>query len=487
MKKITLLLLLITLAVPMQVYAATPIIQNGVTIGGIDVSGMNDMEAAEAVNNKVNSDISSEIIIHCVEGKIATLPVKDINLKWKNTGVATEAVSYGNKGNFVKRYKERKDIARNGLHLPLKYGFDRDKLSEFVDNNCMIYNEEAIEATITRTEEGFTITPGTTGVIIDKQEAMDFITNYIENEWNGDNAEIDLPCITDEPEAGEEELSQVTDILGSFETSYKTSGSNRSANVANGCRLVNGTLLRPGEEFSMYDHIKPFSEENGYKMAGSYMNGMVVDSLGGGICQVSTTLYNAVLRAELEVTERNNHSMIVNYVPASADAAISESAGKDFRFVNNTEYPIYIEGYTTDDKKIVFNIYGKETRPDNRVVEYKSEVLETTPALTENIIPSASYPVGYISIQSAHTGYKARLLKIVTVDGIEESREVVNSSSYKMVPRTAVVGIATTDPNAAAQISESIATGSIDYCAGVAGAWAAAAAALNAPATNVNP
>ena len=211
----------------MQAYAATPTIQNGVTIGGIDVSGMNDMEAAEAVNNKVNSDISSEIIIHCVEGKIATLPVKDINLKWKNTGVATEAMSYGNKGNFVKRYKERKDIARNGLHLPLKYGFDRDKLSEFVDNNCMIYNEEAIEATITRTEEGFTITPGTTGVIIDKQEAMDFITNYIENEWNGDNAEINLPCITDEPEAGEEELSQVTDILGSFETSYKTSGSER--------------------------------------------------------------------------------------------------------------------------------------------------------------------------------------------------------------------------------------------------------------------
>ncbi|MDY5000569.1 MAG: peptidoglycan binding domain-containing protein, partial [Lachnospiraceae bacterium] len=177
----------------MQAYAATPTIQNGVTIGGIDVSGMNDMEAAEAVNNKVNSDISSEIIIHCVEGKIATLPVKDINLKWKNTNVPTEAMSYGNRGNFVKRYKERKDIARNGLDLPLEYSFDRDKLSEFVDNNCMIYNEEAIEATITRTEEGFTITPGTTGVIIDKQEAMDFITNYIENEWNGDNAEINLP------------------------------------------------------------------------------------------------------------------------------------------------------------------------------------------------------------------------------------------------------------------------------------------------------
>lgn len=88
----------------MQAYAATPVIQNGVTIGGIDVSGMNEMQASEAVNEKVNSASSSEIIIHCVEGKIATLPVKDINLKWKNTGVTTEAVSRGNRGNFVKRY-----------------------------------------------------------------------------------------------------------------------------------------------------------------------------------------------------------------------------------------------------------------------------------------------------------------------------------------------------------------------------------------------
>ena len=101
--------------------------------------------------------------------------------------------------------------------------------------------------------------------------------------------------------------------------------------MANGTNLVNGTLVYPGESFSMYETVSPFTEENGYFLAGSYLNGQVVESFGGGICQVSSTLYNAVLRAELQVDERYNHSMIVGYVKASMDAAISEG-NKDLIF-----------------------------------------------------------------------------------------------------------------------------------------------------------
>ena len=93
---------------------------------------------------------------------------------------------------------------------------------------------------------------------------------------------------------------------------------------------------------------------------GSYLNGKVVDSIGGGIRQVSTTLYNAVLRAELEVTERHNHSMIVTYVDPSADAAIAESSGKDFVFVNNTDYPIYIDGHTADKKDYIYDLWCRD-------------------------------------------------------------------------------------------------------------------------------
>ena len=111
----------------------------------------------------------------------------------------------------------------------------------------------------------------------------------------------------------------------------------------------------------------------GYELAGAYENGQTVQSYGGGVCQVSTTLYNAVLKAELEVTQRSNHSMIVTYVKPSMDAAIAGDY-KDLKFVNNLDAPIYIEGYTVG-KDIYFNIYGQETRPSNRKVTYESEVV----------------------------------------------------------------------------------------------------------------
>ncbi len=486
--KIAMFFALVALCMPMTAIGAENVIYAGVTIGGVDVSGMSREAATSKVNEAVEAAQNAEITIHCIEDGTVVLPISDIDLKWTNTKVVSEALTYGNAGNFIRRYKDKKDISKHGAEYRIEYSVSTDAIDKFVEEKCLVFNREAKEAALEKTSNGFSVVPGHTGIVIDKEEAVAFITNFLLNEWDGNSCEITLPSKIDNLKANAEDLGKVTELLATASTSYKTSGADRSANVANGCRLINGTTLYPGEEFSTYESIKPFSVDNGYKMAGSYLNGMVVDSLGGGICQVSTTLYNAVLKAELEVTERHNHSMIVSYVPASSDAAIAESSGKDFKFVNNTEYPIYIEGYTTDEKKIVFNIYGYESRPANRTVEYVSEVLETIPALTENIIPSASYPVGYISVQSAHTGYKSRLIKVVKVDGVEESREVVNSSNYKMVPRTAVVGIATADPTAAAQISEAIATGSIDYCRSVAGAWVASALAVAPPAgADANP
>ena len=252
------------------------------------------------------------------------------------------------------------------------------------------------------------------------------------------------------------------DVLGTFTTSYSSSGPNRSANVANGCELINGTLLYPGDEFSTYECVAPFTQANGYYMAGSYMNGKVVDSLGGGICQVSTTLYNTVLLAELEVTERNNHSMIVTYVDPSADAAIAESSGKDFKFVNNLDYPVYIEG-VTQNKRITFTIYGRETRDPGREIRYESKVLEVNKPPADMLYADASKPLGYLVYDSAHVGYKAQLWKVVLENGTEVSRTQVNSSSYKMVPRSATVGTATEDPAAYEEIMAAIGTGSLDH------------------------
>jgi len=163
--------------------------------------------------------------------------------------------------------------------------------------------------------------------------------------------------------------------------------------------------------------------------------------MGGGICQVSTTLYNAVLRAELNVTERSPHSMTVHYVDLSEDAAIAGTY-KDFKFVNSTEYPIYIEGYTTSDKKITFNIYGKETRDKNRTISFESQMVSETPATTI-LQEDAGQGIGYKAVSSkGSSGYVAELYKIVKVNGVETDRIKVNKSTYKGTNRVVTYGTA---------------------------------------------
>lgn len=450
-------------------------ILEGIYIEDMPMEGKTAKEAKADVDAYVAELMSKEISLVTVNSNEVTITPADIGFRLVNPEVSEEAAAVGQSGNIVKRYKSRKDVQFENIKYDLVFEIDRELLRHVLEDQCSIYNVEAENATLTKEGEEFVIHPGKQGVVIDNDASLSKLETFFTEEWDGSATEVELVSKIEEPLGTEAELKKVKDVLGTYTTSFKTSGYARSENVRNGSRLINGLTLYPGEEFSTYEMVAPFTEANGYYMAGSYLNGQVVDSLGGGICQVSTTLYNAVLLAELEVTERHNHSMIVTYVDPSADAAISESAGKDFRFKNNTQAPIYIEGYTTDDKKIVFNIYGEETRDASHRVEYRSEILSKTYPDTEVIYTDAAQPIGAVTVQSAHIGYKAKLWKIVYENEQEVSREEVNASVYKMVPRYATVGVATADPNAYNQLMEAIATNSIDHVKNVAAALAAAA------------
>lgn len=447
----------------------------GIYIEDMPMEGKTAAEAEALIDEYVNQLMGKNIKLVAVhEGEVIITPA-DIGFFWSNREIITEAAAIGQKGNIVQRYKTKKDLQFENKVFELEFDIDKQLLKNVLKEKCSIYNVEAKNPTLKRVNDEFIIEKGQTGCVIDEEASLNRIYEYFVEEWDGQDDSVALVAVTQELSFGEEDLKRVKDVLGTFSTSFKTSNSSRSANVRNGCELINGITLYPGEEFSCYEAVAPFSVENGYYMAGSYLNGRVVDSLGGGICQVSTTLYNAVLLAELEVTERHNHSMIVTYVSPSADAAISESSGKDFKFVNNTQAPIYIEGYTTDDKQIVFNIYGEEERPGSHSVAYKSEVISQTYPDTEVIYVNEALPVGEVSVQSAHIGYKANLWKIIYENGEEVKREKVNSSSYAMAPRTATVGVATADPNAYNEIMAAIATNNIDHVKNVAAALAAAA------------
>ena len=481
MKKIGSLALFVGLscfaATFLPMFAKAQTIDKGIYIEGTDMAGKTHAEAESFVRDKVKTAEESVITLTSLTDYNIEVSAKDLGISWSNSDMLEEAFDYGMEGNIVERYKAKKDLEIRPVNLKIEYAFDYDGILNLINENMDNITQEMVNFEFHKEASGFSMTEGQKGITVNPEDAASYICIYLENDWDGNSASVNIPSVVDEPEGGSEDLAKIKDVIGTFTTAYKASGVARVTNVKNGCRLVNGTTLYPGEQFSMLDHIAPFTKENGYEPAGSYMNGLLVDSLGGGICQVSSTLYNAVLLAELQVDVRSPHSMIVDYVKPSGDAAIAESSGKDFKFTNNKDFPIYIEGYCTEDKTITFNIYGVETRPDNRVISFRSEVLETIYPDTENIIQDAGQPLGYRSITPAHIGYKARYIKEVTVDGVLQSSEPINNSTYKMVPRTIVVGVSTTNTDAYNQMQEAIASGSVDQCKGVADYWASQAVA----------
>ena len=451
-------------------------IAKGVYAESVDLSGMTAEEATDAVEAYVENLLDRSITLVAVGGNEEVVTPRDLGMTWANTDLVEEAQGLITGKNLIERYKALKDLEREPKVYELEFDFDYQAVSDILTGRCSQYDVPAEDYTLTREDGQFVIHSGTIGYALDVEDSIDDVVDFLKQEWDHSDCSIELDITETIPKGGNGELEQVTDVLGTFTTSYKSSGSSRSANVANGCKLINGQTLYPGDELNTLDLITPFTEKNGYFLAGSYLNGQVVESFGGGICQVSTTLYNAVLLAELEVTERYNHSMSVTYVDPSMDAAIAESSGTNFCFVNNTDYPVYVEGYTTSDKKITFTIYGKETRDTvNRSVRYESEILETTYPETDQITADAGQPFGYISTSGMHVGYKARLWKIVTENGTE-TKEQVNSSTYKMSPRSAVVGVVTDNADAYNAIMAAIGSGSIDNVKAVIAAYTVPAA-----------
>ena len=437
-----------------QVYAeekTSPEILEGVFIDSVNVSGMNKKEAVQAVEDHMREVKGYRIQLQ-IGDNVVSVPAGELGLDWANESVVDKALDFGQKGNIVKQYKARKDLEQEPVRLTLQYGADEASIETVLKEKCVVLDREPENATMTRTEDGFDIVPEKQGITLEVDEAQKTIQDYLSSQWRSGLGMVTLPAKITEAAHKASELQTVQDILGSASTDYSSSSANRAANIQRGTELLNGTVVYPGESVSVTELVIPFDEENGYAPAPSYENGEVVDSYGGGICQVSTTLYMSLLRAELEITERHNHSMIVTYVQPSMDAAISEGY-KDLKFTNNLETPIYIEGYTSGGE-VGFVVYGQEYRPEGRSVTYESETLETIEPEVELTASQDSF--GTITqTGSPHTGYNACLWKIVSENG-KETKEQVNSSTYNMTPEKYSVGVRTDSAEAESKLRAAI-------------------------------
>ncbi len=202
----------------------------------------------------------------------------------------------------------------------------------------------------------YEVVPSVTGVDFDVEEARRLLNEAAEG------SEVTVPVILTEPKISTETLqaSLFKDVLGSGSTKC-SSPAERWYNIDLAASRVNGTILLPGEVFSYNDHCGPYTLSSGYKKAGTYQNGQSIDATAGGICQLSSTLYWVTLKANLEIVERNKHAFNGGYMPVIGTDATVWSDQLDFRFKNNTEYPIKIEAYQDKSHNLHVTIYGTDT------------------------------------------------------------------------------------------------------------------------------
>ncbi|MCR5294553.1 MAG: VanW family protein [Lachnospiraceae bacterium] len=427
-------------------------ILEGVKIGNLDVSGLTSKEAAEKVEEAVK-ELSEHVLTAEVSGREFTVPIAELGCGWDNPEVVGEAVSQGLSGNLIARFKKMTAARREGIDLPLNRSYDENKLRAFLRHIAdEIYVEPVESELIFQGTEPY-VTEGSDGEKLDVQSAFSHLMIYLSSGWTEGEPRIELK--TQKIGQGErrEELLKIRDRLGVGETDAVGSQPERMQNIMNAMELISDTMLEPGESFSTLEKLVPFTAENGYALAHSYEEGAVVDTYGGGICQVSTTLYQAVMAAELEVNERSSHSMIVGYVEPSRDAAISESGGKDFIFTNNTSAPIYIKG-SVNGTILRFDIFGLESRPGSRQISYRTKILAEEPA-SAVFTADPDKPVGYIRLdQEPHRGLSAELYKDIVTDGQEAGSELYNTSDYIMSPARYTVGTGGAEEELLADLEE---------------------------------
>ena len=249
------------------------------------------------------------------------------------------------------------------IPVTLKLGAPYTLTVEDFDNYVYL---DYVDAYYSLENNVITVVPEIYGRVINKEEAAELLTQLYEG-----GEVITIPYEHTYPQVTAEQLQSklFNATIASYTTSYGTSSANRCANIANAASRINGKILLPGDVFSFNDAVGPRSVANGFYTAKEYVNGETVDGIGGGTCQVSSTLYNAVIYSDMSIVTRTNHMFPVGYCPLGQDATVADS-GVDFKFVNSMDYPVKIAA-STGGYRITVSIIGTQ-RDDPRTVRIQN-------------------------------------------------------------------------------------------------------------------
>jgi vancomycin resistance protein YoaR len=413
--------------------SASEKIYPGVEIMGTDLGGLNKEEGLVKLE-EIEKDLRAKRVVLRYHGWSNPLLLNDVGLDINEEAVIAEALNVGKQGSIIKRWQDRKQIGRTGRSLQPVFEYDVVKLTQRLKDLTREITVEPVEASFKISGEKVTVVPSQDGIGVDQEKLKKDIIEALYNK----KQEVVLSLVPVSPSRTTEVLESmhVNGLLAGYTTHFDAGKVSRTYNVSVAARAFDQLLVMPGQVVSFNEVVGPRSSEAGYKTAPVIVNDELVDGLGGGVCQVSTTLYNSVLLANLDIEERYNHSLPVSYVPIGRDATVVYDA-LDFKFGNNTGDYLYIKSNVYEGQ-ITINIYGntaykRDVRIDSVVTDQLdfNVIYETDPNL-----PKGTQVVK----KEGANGFLAYTERVVFHNGKEEKRDALFYSDYNPTNKVIAVG-----------------------------------------------
>lgn len=302
----------------------------------IDVSGLTKEALHSKLESIVNQSGNTKIKINIGEKTFETT-YKNIDVSIPYDEFENEILGYGkDKDFFTKLNLIKKPLKKD---YEFKFSYNIEKFNEFLATISKDVNVSPINSSINISGGSINILDGTDGYSLNSDELISNLNLSIKDINPKDELVLNTSLIIVEETIKKESLQGVTDKVSTFTTSYKDGPSGYNLQIA--ANNIDNTLIMPGETFSCESAIGPTTPENGFVLANTYVSGKVVKNYGGGVCQLSSTLYNTILHAGIIPSERLNHMMPVSYIPMGLDSTLADGL-IDLKFKNDFEYPIVI-------------------------------------------------------------------------------------------------------------------------------------------------
>lgn len=399
-------------------------------INGVDVSGLTKDQANTLLEAKLIEDKSK-----------LNLTLKNGDKEWKISGNDFEIVgnfndtldktlNYGRDGNVFQKKKIEAKIKKDGLSVNVPYQNLFGGIDQSLDDIISQIETSPVSSQISfepESEVMFVSKEAQKGVVVERSQLEKQISEAIS--LNRDEI-IEVPTKEILPDKDMNDYINKISLRSKFSTDYSKSSASRKSNIKKALSCFNGLIVEPGEEISFNEKTGARTAENGYKEAKIIFNGSYVPGVGGGVCQASTTLYNALLLADVQILEVRHHTLPASYVPLSFDAMVSEGYA-DLVFKNNLDLPIYIKTYGTENEAIV-EIYG-EPFDEGVSIKTRSELVKVIPHSGDEIITDTNgnyadkvlYKGEYYRLKYPQEGYETKgYIQYLKDDKIIEEKEI---------------------------------------------------------------